>query len=202
MAARPRFRVDARVIVGAALVVVAIGGTTTLVGAMDRTVLVYAAAHPLSVGDRIRGDDLQLAEVRLGDAEARYLRAESLPSDGVVVRAVAAGELVPSTAIGDAGDSDLAAMTVRTTTALPRDVAAGALVDVWSSLREDLGAFGPPSVIVSGATVTGIGESQAFASDEGIEVQLLVPRVDVAAVLAAVANDDAISVVSSDPGRR
>jgi flagella basal body P-ring formation protein FlgA len=124
MAARPRFRVDARVIVGVALVVVAIGGTTTLVGAMDRTVLVYAAAHPLSVGDRIRGDDLQLAEVRLGDAEARYLRAESLPSDGVVVRAVAAGELVPSTAIGDAGDSDLAAMTVRTTTALPRDVAA------------------------------------------------------------------------------
>lgn len=191
---RRRPSIDSRFIIGAALVIASIAGVAGLVGALDRTVLVYSAAHPLSVGDRVDSDDLAVTEVRLGAAESGYLRAEGMPERGtVVVRSVASGELIPLSSLGSADGIDLAAVVVQTGAALPRDVTSGAVVDVWSAAAEELGDFGPPRVLATDATVVRTIEGAGSALDSAVE--LLVARDDLAAVLAAVANADAISLV-------
>jgi hypothetical protein len=51
-------------------------------------------------------------------------------------------------------------------------------------------------VIVSGATVVRVIESDGLvASDDAASLELLVPRLRIARVLEAVANDDAMSIV-------
>lgn len=198
MAERRTRRWDFRLVIGALLVVSSVAGVVALVAALDRTVVVYSAAHALNVGDRIDTGDVSLAEVRLGALDTHYMRAEQLPEDGaVVIRTVAEGELIPVAALGDAVSVDLASVTVEASGALPRDVAAGARVDVWVSAREEQGAYGPPVILAPGATVTRVVTSDAVGAKQGVTVELLVPRDDVAAVLDATANAASIALVSS-----
>jgi hypothetical protein len=195
--ARTRRRaVDARFVIGAVLVVASIAGVAATVGALDSSVLVYSAARPLSVGDRLDTADLAVSEVQLGASEREYLRAESLPETGsVVLKAIEPGELIPLSSLGSVDGVDSASVVVQTGAALPRDVRTGASVDVWSAPLEELGAYGPPRVLVTDATVVRTIESANSTSEATVE--LLVPRDDIAEVLSAVANADAVSLVPS-----
>jgi len=197
-----RFWIDPRFVIGAVLVVGSVVGVIALVAALDRTVLVFSAARVLSVGDRVDADDLAVAEVSLGASEARYLRAEDLPVEGaVVLRSVGKGELLPAASVGSASSVDLASVSVPTSLPLPRNVETGAQVDLWASPREDLGSFGPPRVLVASATVARLSHDESFGGGAGeAVVELLVPRDDVAEVLNAVANEDAIALVSVGAG--
>ncbi|BDI21699.1 hypothetical protein L3i23_04750 [Herbiconiux sp. L3-i23] len=189
-----RVRVDSRLIIGATLVIGSVVGVVALVGALDSSVLVYSATRPLSVGDRIGSGDLAVADVRLGSLESGYVRAEELPAAGsVVLRPVDAGELIPLASLGSPDGLDVAAVVVQTEAALPRDVRPGGVVDVWSAAALDLGAYGPPKVLAPDATVVRTIEGSGSAVAAAVE--LLVARDDLAAVLAAIANADAVSLV-------
>ncbi|MFD1715668.1 hypothetical protein ACFSBZ_14430 [Amnibacterium flavum] len=192
-------RFDVRLLIGAVIVVASIVGVALVVGAFDRSVMVYQAARPLSVGHRLVSGDLALAEVRLGALESRYLRAEALPDDGAVVtRQVDAGELVPVASLGSDAGAGLSTVVVRVEAPVASGVRAGAAVDVWSSPRDEAGRFGPPSVIAADSSVVSVIDESGVGSisaDTGVE--LLVPSDDVAELLSAIANGDAISLVPS-----
>lgn len=103
--ARPRrsFRFDPRLAIGGVLVIASVAGVYAAIAAADRSVLVYAAGSTINPGDRIYADDLQPTSVRLGEAAGRYLLPDGVPSEGLLVtRSVAAGELVPTSAVGSA----------------------------------------------------------------------------------------------------
>ena len=102
-AVRARHVVDPRLLIGVGLVAVSVAGVVGLVSAVDARTTVYAAAGPLSPGDRIDRGDLVERSVSLDGADGLYLRAADLPDDGlVVVRAVRDGELLPRASVGDA----------------------------------------------------------------------------------------------------
>ena len=101
---------------------------------------------------------------------------------------------MPDASVDDVDRSGLATVVVPSRGPLPADVAAGTRVDVWTA-KEGEGGFEPPTVLVSGAEIAGVIESEGMVSTGGTSVELLVPREKVAALLGALASGDAIDLV-------
>ena len=191
------FAFDPRLAIGLALVVASVAGVWAIVTAADTSVQVYAAREPLSPGDRIQSADLEMRSVRLDGAGALYLAPGDVPAAGyVVTRSIARGELVPTSAVGEVDGLRLTSLVLTMGGQLAASVQPGSPVDVWASHEGENGAFGPPVVIVAGANVVRLIESDSFvASDRTTGIEVLVPKSHVARLLEAVANDDAIAVV-------
>jgi len=200
---RPKERVprsfwfDPRFAIGIVLVIGSVVGVLAVVSTADSSVQVYAARSTLTPGDRIAADDLSVRSVRLGELRAKYLGAGEIPSGGfVVTRAVPVGELVPASSVGNPAGVRVASVVVTVRGELARSIAASLVVDVWSAAVTENNDFGPPSVLVSSATVVRVIEPKGIISDRGgSSVELLVPRSKTARVLEAIANQDAISLV-------
>ena len=196
-AAPRRFWFDARFGIGVALIIGSVAGVVGLVTSVDRSSEVWAARQSLVPGDLVDADDLVLRKVRLGESGALYLARDTLPADGLVMtQAVAAGELVPGSAVGAAEGVSVASLIVPVAGRLPRSVGAGSVVDVWSAQEQTAGTFGPPAVLVDSATVVRIVEDDGLIVDGAeVGVEVLVPRNDIAPVLEAIANHSSMSLV-------
>jgi hypothetical protein len=202
--ARRRFWFDPRFAIGVLLVAASVTGVVAIVGAADTSLLVYAARQPLAPGDRIDGDDLVATNVRLDGAAELYLLPDDLPEEGLVVtKPVADGELVPASAVGSRLGEQQTAIVLAVNGELAASVVPGSGVDVWSARQIGSGLFEAPAVIVSAATVVRLVDREGFVVDDGsAAIEVLVPRSQIARVLEAVANDDAVSVVpASLPGK-
>ncbi|MFC6354843.1 hypothetical protein [Luethyella okanaganae] len=191
------FWFDPRFAIGIVLIAASVGGVYVVVASADDSARVYAARDALTVGQRIDTADLVVTNVRLGSARGEYLDAGVVPEGGlVVVRSVAAGELVPASAVGSSADADMTSVVVIASGRLSATVAAGARVDVWAADRLEQSRFGPPTVLVDSAEVVRVLEPEGLIADGGGEaVEITVRRGRVAAVLEAIANGDALSVV-------
>lgn len=196
-APRLRPRPDARLLVGMALVIASIAAVMGIVGAADDGEDVLVAPHALTAGDLLTLDDLEVRRVSLGVERHGYARPDDLPDEGVIItRALAAGELVPLSALGDARGPAATTVVVALSTPLGATVRAGDALDLWSSPAVEAGRFGAPVVIASGAQlVRTVADEGIVASDGGGRIELLVPRRDVARILHALANGDALAAV-------
>ena len=162
---------------------------------------VLVARHDLAPGDVVQADDVTVVEMRwAGDGEV-YVSEPELAVDAVVVSFVGTGELVPSSALGQAGDVAGRPMTV----AVPfgTQLKVGVLVDVWaipattgiSQVAE------PPQLLAEGVMVLGLeADSGVFASGSGQVARVLIPESTVAAVLAAQSGSGAVTVVERPGG--
>lgn len=174
---------DVRLWAGAALLVTAavVGGV--LAGAGQETVVVWRASSDLAVGSVPR--DVIAVEVPRGVADEVYARpGDNL--DGVLRWPVAAGELLPRTAIRAADPEPTRRVTVPVDPMhAPTALLAGDLVDVWSVPRvEDGTADGGPTLVLAGARVAVVASDAAGFTGE-FAVVLDVPVADVPVVVAA-----------------
>lgn len=194
---RKRFWVDPRFAIGLGLVIAGVAGTAFVVTTSDTSEEVFTTRGPLAVGDVIVEEDLVRSSVRVGAAERLYLVPGDVPEGGLVVtRAVAAGELVPASAVGTTTGQEFTTVVVPVGERLAASVTAGATVDLWASPQLDGGVFGPPVVIVPSASVVRLLEPSGIVVDEtSAAVEMLVPKYRIARVLEAMANDDALSLV-------
>ena len=192
-----RFWVDTRFLIGLVLIAASVTGVVTLVSAADSSVQVYTARDALSQGDVVMADDVFASSVRVDGAAELYIMAGEMPREGLVItKPVGAGELVPLSAVGDSAGLKMSAIVVSLAGQLPGSIEAGSLVDLWSSRENGDGAFGPPSVLVSSATVVRLVEEDGLVVNENAAaVEILVPRSRIARVLEAIANSDALSLV-------
>jgi hypothetical protein len=203
--AAPRRRpvvIDVRLIIGLVLVVGSIAGVFGVVSAADTRVTVYAAASGLSPGDRVDDADFLVRHVSLDAGDDLYLRPDDLPADGLIaVAVVRAGELVPRSAVGSTAGEQSTSLVLQLNVRVGSAVVPGALVDVWSAAEASgdvagLGAFGPPIVLAADAVVVRIVDKEGIiAGSEGDSVEVLVPRVRIARLLQAIANQDALAIV-------
>lgn len=192
-----RRSIDARLLIGLALVAASVAGVMAVVGAIDTRTTVYAASGALSPGDRIDRADLVEREVSLDGAEALYVGVDELPPDGlVVVQPVRDGELVPRAAVGDAAGMRSTALVLELSSPPSSAVRAGAVIDVWASpALVDGRGFGAPVVVVPDAVVVRVVEDESIVSSSASAVEVLVPRSRVARVLQAQASGDALAAV-------
>lgn len=196
-AARKRVWFDPRLLIGLVLIAASVAGVLAIVSSADATVAVLSARADLVAGDRIDAGDLIATNVRLDGIGELYLLAEDVPADGLVVtKAVSEGELVPASAVGARAGVGLASIVVTINGQLPASITPGSTADLWASRQQDSSSFGPPSVIVSGATIVRVIESEALVTSGDVTtLEILVPRLRIARVLEAKANSDAMSLV-------
>ncbi|MFT4122653.1 MAG: SAF domain-containing protein [Microbacteriaceae bacterium] len=195
-ARRRHFWFDPRFAVGVGLIVLAVTGTVLVVVGADRRVEVVAAREAIMPGERIEAADLVVRRVAAPDARALYLGPEEAVDGLLATRVVGAGELVPRSAVGTAAGAEATTLVVAVSGSLPRAIEAGSSVDVWAAgVRDAAGGTVPPAVVSAGVTVAEVRSASGLVVDEGTEVELLVPRDDVAAVLEAQTADAAITVV-------
>ncbi|WP_028050225.1 hypothetical protein [Cellulomonas sp. URHD0024] len=196
---RPGWR-DPRLLAGIAMVAASVLLGSWVVRTAQATVPVYVSRAALVPGDRLEASRLAVVDVRLGTVNLRhYLRADEPLTDGVVVRVVGRGELVPASAIGDAGELDLRPVSVTLERTPSQDVTAGAQVDLWLTptppTGEDVAPARPQQLATNLVVAEVTTQDGAFSVGGGTQVQVLVPSAQLPVILGALAADGTIDVV-------
>ncbi len=201
---RPPSWRDPRLLVGVLLVVGSVVLGARLVAAADQTDPYLVAAHALTPGDPVSEADVRVVRLTMEAADSTYLPADGdLPDGLVAVRAVAEGELLPRSGVGEAGDVDVQPVGVPVEGSLPAGLVKGASVDVWVAAPDPAraGGFLPPERLVEAAEVAEVTETNtALGAGGGSTVQVLVGPEPLQEVLGALANDAAVSLVLA-PGQ-
>lgn len=188
---------DARFLIGVMLVLASVAGVWLVVGAARQTTPVLAAARTLVPGEALDAADFRAVDVALGAAGETYLAPQALPEDAVATRVVDAGELVPTAAVGDADRARVTTVVIDTAVDVPASLGTGARVELWFAppLAEEPGAFDVPRILVADATVAEVTREEGVIGRSGAALELVIPRGEVAATLAAVSDGSALSVV-------
>lgn len=194
---RPRraFWGDARFFLGVFLIVASVAGVWFVVSASRQTAPAYAAVHALVPGQAIAPSDLRTVEVGLGPMGDAYLSPSGWTDGMVATRTVAAGELVPVDAVGDAAAARTTRVVLRSAVDVPASAETGSMVEVWASPLLESGRYDPPRILVADATVVSVDRDGSMIGGGAASLELVIPRADVAAVLAATADEALISVV-------
>lgn len=196
--ARPRprpFFSDVRFLLGIALVVVSVVGVWLVVAAARHTEPVFAAARTIVPGEPVAAGDLRVVEVALGGMTDAYASPASLEPGSVATRTIAAGELVPRTAVGAASAARTTSVVLHSASEVPASVLPGATVEVWAAPQLERGVFDAPRILVAAATVVSVSRDDTMIGTGGTAVELVIARSDVAATLTAIADGSSLSVV-------
>ncbi|PCC49249.1 hypothetical protein [Brevibacterium aurantiacum] len=197
---RPKWT-DARLLVGAVLVVVAIVATYLLISAANATTRVWASASPLIPGQVVSADDLTIAEVNLADIGDKYLSADAgIPDRSSVRTVIAAGELLPASALAPVAELDGRIVAIDVAGSVPTVVDTGSLVDVWAQPEskglDDEGI--DPEQIVTSAPVSNISrEVGSFGVGDGARIEVFVASTELSDVLGALDGNSVLSVVGA-----
>ena len=193
---RPRaFWADARFLLGIVLVVASVAGVWFVVSASRQTVPVFAAARTIVPGQPVAADDVRVVEVALGQVGPAYLSSDALADGLVAVRTIESGELVPQSAVGDAAGTRTTSVVLRSAVDVPASVEPGTVVEVWAAPPVETGGFDPPRILVADATVASVTRDDSMIGGGTAALEVVIPRSDVAAILAAMADESALSVV-------
>jgi hypothetical protein len=179
---------DTRLWIGIALVVAAMFIGARLFTVDDGRTLVWAASADMAAG--AAPTQVELVSVALGAADPLYLGVDQKPT-GELLIPLRRGMLIPRDAVSaDARDVNMRYVTVAVEPAnAPPNIAAGALVDVWSTDEEGIALLVLDQAVVHEVA----GEPGGVRT--GIQVVLQVTTTEVAALLAA-ARGGAVDLVA------
>ncbi|RYB95096.1 hypothetical protein EUA93_12525 [Nocardioides oleivorans] len=196
---------DPRLWIGVVLVTASVVAGARILSSADDMTPVWAASSDLVTGQTLTADDLRATHVRFGDSadHDRYLAVgDDLPAALTLTRPLAAGELVPAGALGEASDDDTVSLSIAVATEhVPTDLARGSRVDVWVIDDRITGSRGsrPAAELVLDdiAVLDAPLVSDTFASATTRQLVLAVPQSDeeqLGLVLAA-SGDNRVRVV-------
>jgi hypothetical protein len=196
--ARPRSRAfwsDARFFLGILLVVASVAGVWFVVAASRQTVPAFAASRTIVLGEAISSDDVRLVDVSLGQIGEAYLTEDALADGLVATRTIQSGELVPRSAVGEASAVRTTSVVLRSAVDVPGSVDAGSTVEVWAAPLIERGSYDAPRILVADATVVSVTRDDSMIGGGSATLEVVIPRADVPATLAAMADESALSIV-------
>jgi hypothetical protein len=196
--ARPRSRAfwsDARFFLGILLVVASVAGVWFVVAASRQTVPAFAASRTIVLGEAISSDDVRLVDVSLGQIGEAYLTEDALADGLVATRTIQSGELVPRSAVGEASAVRTTSVVLRSAVDVPGSVGAGSTVEVWAAPLIERGSYDAPRILVADATVVSVTRDDSMIGGGSATLEVVIPRADVPATLAAMADESALSIV-------
>jgi sulfur carrier protein ThiS len=195
---QPSWR-DVRLLVGLALVLVSVVAGALVVSAADRTSPTYAASRALTPGESVAAADLVVVGARVTGGPSPYLSATGALRPGLVVlRPVLAGELVPTSAVGDRSQVTVRPVTVPVDPEIADGLQTGMLVDVWVARHRQDGDRGYDDPVRVASDVA-VGERAtrhgALGSASTTAVQVLVEGDVVPQLIHAVDDEDRVTLV-------
>lgn len=191
---------DGRLVIGVLIILSSVVLGARVVAVAGHTEPVFVAAADLPSGHPLNRADLRVVAVHLGAGTADYLSARrALPGGLVLARPVAAGELVPSGALGSAAGMTRRPVAIPVPAPMPSGLHRGTAVDLWSSAKEtgtgETG-YAPPARIAQGAEVYALVAPGAGLGSAGSgSAQVLLDEAQLRAVLDALANGAKIALV-------
>lgn len=191
---------DIRFVLGIVLVVASVAGVWFVVTGARQTIPVFAAARTIVPGEVVTDADVRVVEVALGTVGDVYAVPGRIDDGAVATRTIAEGELVPTSALGDASSSRTTSVVLRSTVDVPASVVAGSVVEVWAAPFVDRTSYDAPRILVADATVVSVTRDDSMMGGGAAALELVIPRADVAAVLASIADEAALSVVPATGG--
>lgn len=192
---RASARPDLRLILGIILVLASILGVWFTVQAARTTAPAYVATRTIVPGEAVTADVVRSVEVSLGGLSESYLSTADVESGLVATRTIEVGELVPVAAVGSADAARTTRVVVRSAVDVPASVAAGTVVEVWAAPQRERGVYDAPRIVVADATVVSVARDESMIGGGAAQLELVIPRSDVAAALTAMSDQSALSVV-------
>jgi len=198
---------DPRLTGGLVLIGASVALGSWAVNAAADTQQVYVLSRDVAPGQDLTADGvLSLVDAHPGtDA---YVLAGRLPEAAVAQRSLGAGELLPTSAVGERTPDDLRAIVLKVSSTLPAGTGVGDIVDLWA-----LPAAGTASrtasedkrtqaeVIAEHLVVSTVGQTgESLVRESTTEVEVLVPASSVAVVLTAAGGDGDLVLVPSASG--
>ena len=146
-------------IIAVTLIVASFVSAYILSSLANRTVLMWSARVPLSVGTRISPSDLLVQRVALPDGDSLYVRSDRDLREFRVLRPLGAGELIPLTSItSQSGSLDISAVPIKVHLSdLPIDISVGEIVSLYHVGDSQLSHEAElPSLVLSRTSILGI----------------------------------------------
>ncbi len=101
----------------------------------------------------------------------------------------------PEQRVGDAAGVRTTSVVLRSAVDVPGSVEAGSVVEVWAAPLLERGRYDVPRILVADATVVSVTRDDSMIGGGSAALEVVIPRADVAATLAAMADESALSVV-------
>jgi hypothetical protein len=199
---RPRWK-DPRLLVGVLLVLLSIVLGAGVVSRMAETTTVLVAREDIVVGDELEADAFTTADVRLGERTGQYVAGtDQIPDGATAERSLAAGELLPSSAVGQGAGASLRPVVIPVDSSVADSVSRGRTVEIWHTVRSggaggaggDAAAETVAELLVPDAVVHGVQDGSALGM-RSVGVEVLVPQDRLSGVLEAIARDDRLDVI-------
>lgn len=198
---RHAFWGDIRFLIGLALVALSIGGVWAVLSSSGTTTPVLQAGRTVVAGEPLVSGDFRTVEVNLGTLSGEYLAPEDLRPGLTAARTLADGELVPRSAAEPADARRSTIVVIESSTGIPSDVTTGSVVELWHAPAAMDGAPAqPPRILVAEAIVATVTTTEGMLAGDGTAVEVVIDRVDVAEVLAAITGGSVLSVVPIGAG--
>lgn len=184
---RPTWR-DPRLAGGLVLVGASVALGAWAVDAAADTEQVYVLTRDVAPGTDLTADGV-LALVDAHPGTDAYVASGALPDGAVATRALDAGELLPTGAVGRAEDLDQRAVVIEVASGLPAGTSAGDQVELWVLPSGQAAADAEPAaarLVAQGLTVAAVGEQgTSLVGGATIQVEVLVPADSLEKVLSA-----------------
>jgi hypothetical protein len=180
-----------------AVVAVSVVAGARLLAAADDTVAVWVAADDLAAGAPLTAAGLEAHRVRFADESdlAGYFAASAPPPDGVALRGIGAGELVPRAAIGPAEESGTVEVPVSVEPEqVPPSVGAGSVVDVYAVGGTEDSARESRPVLEEVGVVAAPDVAESFVVSGRRQLVLAVPQDEVPRFFGLLATTEAPSL--------
>ena len=196
-------RINARVVLGVTLIVVASLASWGVYRLNANTATVLVANRLLVEGEQVSQTDFRSQEVASGAFSSEYFLTGDPVVGKVVTRVVHPGELIPRASIGEASETLQTTLVIDLSSAIASSLHEGDIVDVWAADSPRSSAATAtttaPHAVVRRARLAHKQESGNSLSS-GDRVEIVLPRSAVPEVLQSVAQGDAMTVVASSGG--
>ncbi len=194
-AARP-FWSDVRFLIGLALVIASVLSVWAIVSSARETSPVLQSTRTIVPGEVLTSSDFRAVDVGLGALGDVYIAPGELEPGLIATRTIDAGELVPHAATAPAEAARTTSIVIDSAAGLSEAIVPGTVVELWyAPPREEGRGFDAPRILVPDATVAAVVEPKGMVSQATNSLEVVIDRADVAAVLAAITDGSALSVV-------
>jgi hypothetical protein len=186
-----------KVILSGLLVSLSVVGAWFFIESNKTTESFLVTTQDLASGEQLLLSQLSTKELSLFEITDRYLKQGELPEGSYLLRPVAAGEVIPLSAVTTWQLDDYSNVVLSPTVTLSAQIKPGTKVSIWSAKQLDYQSFEEPTLIALDVEVVSVSKPQGNFSNGSDLVELRVPLANVQYLLGAIANGAALALTAT-----
>ena len=187
----------ARLLVSAAVVAGSVVGAWFVIESSKITEVYLVTRSDLASGTALTEQNLETTDLALFSLGSGYLQEGQLPTGAYLTRTIAAGEVVPLSAVTTQQLDDYSNIVLTPSVEISSSITPGSKVSVWASPALDYQSFGEPAIAALDVEVVQVREPETSFTSAAKSVELRVPITSIQSILRAIANRDAIALTAS-----